>query len=250
VLVPRQDLTGADRQWAARVEPRDVIRYTTGSPTRGVTAGEYARVEQVDKQHNRLTVERENGERITYDPRRLQGVTAYREADRAFADGDRVQVTSPDRERRLANRKLGTIEQMDQTDKGSLQVRLDWGRSVAFSRESPLHLDYGYAVTSHSSQGQTADRVLVHVDPERAGDALVNRRFAYVALSRCRYDAHVYTNDKAGLADALDREHAHRQASVRWRPRLTYLIASRRAKKCNNSRSRRLQYLQPRRARK
>ena len=96
--------------------------------------------------------------------------------------------------------------------KGSLQVRLDSGRTAAFSREAPLHLDYGYAVTSHSSQGQTADRVLVHVDTERAGEALINRRFAYVALSRSRYDAHVYTNDKAGLADALGREHSHRSA--------------------------------------
>ena len=72
--------------------------------------------------------------------------------------------------------------------KGPVQVRLDSGRAVAFFRESRLHLDYGYAVTSHSSQGQTADRVLVDVDTERAGEALVNRRFAYVALSRSPYD--------------------------------------------------------------
>jgi hypothetical protein len=36
------------------------------------------------------------------------------------------------------------------------------------------HLDHGYAVTSHSSQGQTADRVLIHVDTELA--AKVSRR--------------------------------------------------------------------------
>jgi conjugative relaxase-like TrwC/TraI family protein len=213
VLVPRQDLTGADRQWAARYDPGDVVRYTTGSQARGLNAGEYVRVEQVDAQSNRVTVARESGERVSYDPRRLQGVTVYREADRAFAVGDRVQITSPDRERHLANRELGTIERMDSADaKGALRVRLDSGRLVAFEREKPVHLDYGYAVTSHSSQGQTADRVLVHVDSERAGDALVNRRFAYVALSRSRYDARVYTNDKAGLAQALGREHGHRSA--------------------------------------
>jgi hypothetical protein len=213
VLVPRQDLTGADRQWAARYERDDVVRYTTGSSARGLAAGEYVRVEHVDAEKNQLTIARQNGERVTYDPRRLQGVTVYRESERALSVGDRVQITSPDRERRLANRELGTVEALDQSDtKGSLQVRLDSGRAVAFAREAPLHLDYGYAVTSHSSQGQTADRVLVHVDTERAGDALVNRRFAYVALSRSRYDAHVYTNDKTGLAEALGREHAHRSA--------------------------------------
>jgi len=34
-----------------------------------------------------------------------------------------------------------------------------------FSGKHP-HLDHGYAMTSHYSQGQTADRVLIHVDTE------------------------------------------------------------------------------------
>jgi conjugative relaxase-like TrwC/TraI family protein len=211
VLVPRQDLTGVDRQWAARYDAGDVVRYTTGSRAVGVAAGEYARVEQVDASRNRLTVARDGGEHVTYDPRRLHGVTVYREEERAFSAGDRVQVTAPDRERQLANRELGTVETSPGAER-TLQVRLDSGRTAAFERDTPLHLDYGYAVTSHSSQGQTADRVLVHVDTDRAGEALVNRRFAYVALSRSRYDAHVYTNDRTGLAEALGREHAHRSA--------------------------------------
>jgi hypothetical protein len=64
-------------------------------------------------------------------------------------------------------------------------------------------------VTSHSSQGQTADRVLVHVDTERAFEQQVNRRLAYVAISRGRYDAQVYTNNKAHLTEALNREVSH-----------------------------------------
>jgi ATP-dependent exoDNAse (exonuclease V) alpha subunit len=124
----------------------------------------------------------------------------YREEDRAFSVGDRVQVTAPDKERHLANRELGAVEQVDPGSERTLQVRFDSGRTAAFERETPLHLDSGYAVTSHSSQGQTADRVLVHVDTDRAGEALVNRRFAYVALSRSRYDAQLYTNDRSSLA--------------------------------------------------
>jgi ATP-dependent exoDNAse (exonuclease V) alpha subunit len=72
--------------------------------------------------------------------------------------------------------------------------------------------DYGYAVTSHSSQGQTADRVLVQVDTEQAGEKLVNRRFAYVAVSRGRYDAQIYTNNRADLARRLERDVSHRSA--------------------------------------
>ena len=136
-----------------------------GSKVLGIQAGEYARVRRVHAPDNRLTVTRTTGEPVTYDPRRLQGVTLYREADRAFAVGDRVQFTAPYRERHVANRELGTLEQIDAS--GELRLRLDSGRPVTFSLDDHPHLDYGYAVTSHSSQGQTADRVLVHVDTER-----------------------------------------------------------------------------------
>jgi conjugative relaxase-like TrwC/TraI family protein len=209
-LVARQEITGADRQWAGRYEPGDLVRYTRGSKTHGVEAGEYARVERVNEKDNGVTVKRENGEHVSYDPRRLHGVMLYREAERAFSVGDRVQFTAPDRERHIANRELGTIKKID--DSGNLQLHLDSCRTVAFNIKDNPHLDYGYAVTSHSSQGQTVDRVLVHVDTEQAGERLVNRRLAYVAVSRGRYDAQVYTNDKGQLAEHLSRDVSHRSA--------------------------------------
>jgi ATP-dependent exoDNAse (exonuclease V) alpha subunit len=186
------------------------VRYTKGSKAFGIDAGEYARVEHVNAKENLVTVNRGDSHRVTYDPRRLQGVTLYRETDRVFGRGDRVQFTAPHRERHVANRELGTIEQIDRN--GHLRLRLDSGRTVAFAVRDHPHLDYGYAVTSHSSQGQTADRVLVHVDTARAADQLLNRRLAYVALSRSRYDAQIYTNDKTHLAETLSRDVAHQSA--------------------------------------
>jgi len=82
----------------------------------------------------------------------LLGVTLYREADRAFSRGDRVQITAPNREQRIANRELGTVENID--TKGNLRLRLDSGSFVSFNIKENPHLDYGYAVTSHSSQGR------------------------------------------------------------------------------------------------
>ncbi len=215
VLVARQEITGADRQWAMQYEVGDVVRYTRGSKTHGIGAGEYARVEGVNERENLVRVKRENGEQVSYDPRRLHGVTLYRETERGFSQGDRVQFTAPDREQHIANRELGTIEKID--DSGNLQVRLDSGRTVGFNVKDNPHLDYGYAVTSHSSQGQTADRVLIHVDTEQAGEKLVNRRLAYVAVSRGRYDAQIYTNNRADLAQGLERDVSHRSATEQTR---------------------------------
>jgi ATP-dependent exoDNAse (exonuclease V) alpha subunit len=215
VLVARQEITGADRQWAEQYDPGDVVRYTKGSKTHGIDAGEYTRVERINAKENLLTVKRDSGEEVSYDPRRLQGVTLYRETGRAFSQGDRVQFTAPNLDQHIANRETGTIEKIDAS--GNLQLRLDSGRAVAFNVKENPHLDYGYAMTSHSSQGQTADRVLVHVDTEQAGEKLVNRRLACVAVSRASYDAQIYTNDKGHLAKQLSRDISHRSAMERTR---------------------------------
>jgi len=47
----------------------------------------------------------------------------------------------------------------------------------------------GYAVTSHFSQGQTTDRVLIHADTELGAKDLLNSRMAYAADSCGAYDA-------------------------------------------------------------
>ncbi|MBY0507034.1 MAG: relaxase domain-containing protein [Bryobacteraceae bacterium] len=210
VLVARQEMTGADRAWAARYELGDVLRYSKGSQPMQIEAGEYARVVEIDGGKNRLTVEREDGEQVTYDPRRLQGVTVYRESERNFAEGDRVQFTAPDKGNRIANRELGTIEEIGAD--GQARVKLDSGREVQMDLNESAHLDYGYAVTSHSSQGATADRVLIHIDSETAGANLLNSRLAYVAVSRARHDAQIFTNDAESLGMKLDRDHSHSAA--------------------------------------
>jgi len=56
VLIARQEVTGADRQWAEQYRPGDVVRYTKGSRTLGLEAGEYVRVANVDGEQNLVTV--------------------------------------------------------------------------------------------------------------------------------------------------------------------------------------------------
>ncbi len=211
VLVPRQDLTAADRMWAARYSPGDVLLYSRSSQETGIAKGEYARVVSVDAPGNRLTVELKDGTKKTYDPRRQQGVSVYREQERSFSTGDRVQLTAPSAELKLANRELGTVESIGE---GRMALRMDDGRSVEIDPAKHPHLDHGYAVTSHSSQGQTADRVLIHVDTELGAKNLLNNRMAYVAVSRGARDAQVFTNDRKGLGVALGRDISHNNAHM------------------------------------
>jgi len=203
ILVPRQELTGAERQWASCYEPGDVICYTRGSREAGIESGSYTRVVKSDSTENQLTVVKQDGEEVTYDPKRLRGVSVYREVEREFAVGDRMIFTAPDKRLGVANRDLATIEGISRN--GAVSARLCDGRNVAFSNRDNPHFDHGYAVTSHNSQGLTAERVLVNMDTN-VHPELINPRFAYVSVSRASHDAQVFTNDAAMLAENLSRD--------------------------------------------
>jgi ATP-dependent exoDNAse (exonuclease V) alpha subunit len=203
VLTPRSDMTGADRAWAARYAPGDILHYLRGSKETGIEPGNYAQVVRTDPRENLITVQRSDGERVTYDPSRLRGVSAYREIEREFAVGDRVQLTAPNRDLQVANRDLGTLKSFDA--EGRITLRMDSGKEVAFDPKEMRHFDHGYAITSHSSQGLTSERVLVNMDTLLRPE-LMNSRFAYVSVSRASIDAQIFTNDAGKLAESLSRD--------------------------------------------
>jgi len=157
-------------------------------------------------------VVRADGSEQTYDPRRQQGVSVYRTEEKAFSVGDRIQFTAPANDLKVANRELGTVQSI--TDDGGIGLRMDGGRSVSIDPREYPHLDHGYAVTSHSSQGQTADRVLINIDTALGAKDLLNNRMAYVSVSRGAQDAQIFTNDRQQLPQALGRDVSHTSAHV------------------------------------
>jgi conjugative relaxase-like TrwC/TraI family protein len=200
-LAHRSDLTGAGRTWAALYNPGDVIHYESGSNALGFGRDSEARVVSVDARTNTLTVQKQDGEWVSYDPKRLYGVNVFEERSRNFSLGERVQFTAGNRDLGIANRDLGTITVLAER---SITVRMDGksGREVTFDPTEFRQLDHGYAVTSHSSQGLTADRVIANIDTD-SSRSLINDRLAYVAISRASYDARIYTNSAATLGERL-----------------------------------------------
>jgi ATP-dependent exoDNAse (exonuclease V) alpha subunit len=169
----------------------------------GIESGAYGTVAAINPNANLLSVEMQSGTFATYDPRRLSGVSVYRETIHEFSVGDRIQFTAPDKALGVANRDLAVIESM--TPDGRISARLDGGRQIEFNPGEHRHFDHGYAVTSHSAQGLTCERVLVHADTGVHPD-LLNARFGYVSVSRASHEATVFTNDSAKLGQQLGVE--------------------------------------------
>ena len=131
------------------------------------------------------------------------GVSVYQEIERELSVGDRIQFTAPDKSLGVANRDMAAIEAIHPD--GRLSIRLDNNRQIEFNPNEHRHLYHGYAVTSHSAQGLTAERVLVHADTSVHPD-LLNSRFGYVSISRASHEATLFTDDLAKLGPQLGAE--------------------------------------------
>jgi conjugative relaxase-like TrwC/TraI family protein len=210
VLVNRQSITEEDQNWAHKFVEGDVLRYVKSNKTIGVAAREYVRVHAVDEKTNMITISKEDGQKVHYDARLVQGVQVFREEERAFAVGDRIQFTSKFHTKDIANREMATI--LDINGPGLLQLQMDSGRKIAFNLDQHPHLDYGYGMTSNTSQSDTVDHVLVHVDSSRGHRGLINERMAYVSISRATQSATIFTNDAESLGWELSKGVSHSMA--------------------------------------
>jgi ATP-dependent exoDNAse (exonuclease V) alpha subunit len=118
----------------------------------------------------------------------------------ALAAGDMIRITNngstADKKHALHNGDLYRVRKFD--DEGN--IVLANGSSIA---KGFGHIDYGYVVTSHASQGKTVDRVLVGQSSD-SFPASSQEQF-YVSASRARKSVTVYTDNKQALRQAISR---------------------------------------------
>ena len=132
-------------------------------------------------------------------PKLRHDATLYRKEQITLAPGDVVRVTKTDRGLGLHN---GDRVQVTGVSPGHLTVETDKGKRVSIPADRPMHVQHGYATTVHSSQGLTANRVLIDANTR---SLTTNRAAFYVAISRPRNDLRLFTNDPDGLRKAVDR---------------------------------------------
>lgn len=211
VLENRTDMTGAQRTWAKQYEVGNVLLYGRTSKVYGIKADQYAKVMAVDDERNTITVRKDDGDVVTYDPSRFKGILgAYRFASRNLAVGDLIQFTANSKSLALCNRDRAVIREFtpDRKVRAQLYQGPDQplGRIITFDPADFRHVDHGYAFTSHSAQGLTETNTILNVDTANMNPLLINERLAYVAGSRMRLNLTIYCNDAGSLAEALSRD--------------------------------------------
>ncbi|WP_427047328.1 MobF family relaxase [Halomonas casei] len=201
----RKDTTQAERRFSQNYQVGDIIQPEKDYESRGLMRGQNYTVLD-NGPGNQLTVEGAEGKTIKFSPSQVRKISVYEHERNEFSPGDRVRITRNDAKLDLAN---GDRFSVVSSQNDELKLKNDEGREVTLSGEKALHLDYAYATTVHSSQGLTADRVLVDA---QTNSRVTARDVHYVAISRARFEASIYTNSSAKLAKAVERENGKNAA--------------------------------------
>ncbi|HDQ4405518.1 TPA: conjugative relaxase [Pseudomonas aeruginosa] len=200
----RTDTTQAERRFSKYYRVGDMIQPEVDYKKTGLKRGELYEIKDTGP-GNRLTLQSAAGELVSINPMQHTKLSVYQAERAELAPGDKVRITRNDAALDLANGDRFTVEAVT---KDAVTLRSEH-RSIVLSTDKPLHLDHAYATTVHSSQGLTADRVLIDADSKSKTTA---KDVYYVAISRARFDARIYTDDIAALPRAISRENVKHAA--------------------------------------
>ncbi|OAN53525.1 MobF family relaxase [Sphingobium sp. TCM1] len=153
----------------------------------------------------------EHGRTIQWDPRlgRASQINVFQEEKRALAAGDRIQWRLVNKELDLKNAERGTVERLE----GAVAtIRWDRdGRSQEVDLSRHKNWDHGYGETVYSAQSKTSDRVYVLAP---VNSPLVTGQNYYTAITRARFGASLWTENRERLVEKLKARSGEKTSSL------------------------------------
>ncbi|MEJ1933619.1 MobF family relaxase, partial [Nostoc sp. NIES-2111] len=197
-----KDLTRVQMRYTHNFELGDMVMPTRSYKRRGLEKGQLYSV--VGKDSDQITLKASNGQYFHVDTGFDKAVYQHQHIE--IAEGDRLRWTKNDRQ---LGRRNGQEFVVKAIAGSNAQIEyLDSGRTEIINLQQAQHLDYAIVSTTYSSQGKTADRVLM------AADNTIGQESFYVAVSRARYDLKLYTEDKDSLLALAQSSRAKENALV------------------------------------
>ena len=208
MVVPRTvnlSWTEQERASAASYEPGLLVQFKAHAP--GFQKGERARVVDVSARDGAVLVRKNNGDVVNLSLTHAQRFAVYAVRELPVAAGDKLKITQNCTLRDLRFRE-GRSMQLNNGDTVAVAgFTQEGGVVLKDGKVLPRnfgHLAHGYVITADSAQAKTVDSVFIGVGQDSM--AAVDMRRAYVAISRARDEARIYTDDKAGLFRVCRRD--------------------------------------------
>jgi conjugative relaxase-like TrwC/TraI family protein len=208
-------LTKAEARDARSYEIGDVVRFARDYPDKGIAKRESVTVIGIDPAKHAVALEKANGQTVDWRPRQWGAgkSEAFTPASVELMKGDRIEFTRNDRNLSRENGGRAQVVSVNAQDQ-TARVRLNSGKfqTLDLNKSTDQHLRHGYVQTAHAAQGRTAERVMIHADSRATN--LVDQKMMYVAVSRAKMSAAVYTNDRAKLVSAISERAGLTQTTI------------------------------------
>ena len=153
----------------------------------------------------------EHGRTIQWDPRlgRASQINVFKDEKRDLAEGDRIQWRLVNKELGLKNAERGTVERLD-----GMIATIRWdrdGKAQEIDLSRHKNWDHGYGETVYSAQSKTYDRVYVLAP---VNSPLVTGQNYYTAITRARFGASLWTEDRERLVEKLTLRSGEKTSSL------------------------------------
>jgi conjugative relaxase-like TrwC/TraI family protein len=188
--------TDAQKRNLRNFQPGQVLEFHRS--VKGVRRQESLEVVRVEK--GQIVARNAQGDERRFTSKQNQCFSVYEKQTLDIASGDRVLLTANRREQdfRATNGELATVRRIDSQGR----MELEDGRVLPAGYR---HVEHGYAVTAHRSQGKTVDAVVISAEA-------MKKELFYVAASRGRESVTVVTSDAELLKDSIARSGARQSA--------------------------------------
>ena len=128
-----------------------------------------------------------------------------------LAEGDRVMFTRNDYQIDVRNGQRGTVSEIDEKNK-TIKVEMDNKQDKTIDTEKYNHIEYGWASTTHKSQGATAEKAYVYGHTQ---EPMASQQSTYVQISRAKEETKIYAvNGERSIERPWQQEQSGKENSL------------------------------------
>lgn len=193
-----KDLTSVQMRFTHNYLIGDVVMPLRNYKRLGLAKGELYTIVKIEDA--RLTLQSSDGTTKTVSPNEFRQAV-YERQQLEIAKGDRLRWTRNDH---TLGRRNGQEFTVTAIEGSTAKIEYKGGKTEQIDLQSSQHLDHALVSTTYSSQGKTAERVLVSISADRT----LGKESFYVAASRAKYDLQIYAEDRLALLERALVSHA------------------------------------------
>lgn len=166
----------------------------------------YYRIAGVDRDNHIVSLADAAGNARLLSPREAvrEGVTLYVRESVDVSAGDKMRFTKTDVERGYIANSVWEVSKVE-GDSVTIKSGSETRTLQPTLKQEDRHIDLAYAITAHGAQGASEQFAIALQGVEGARKSLVNHASVYVPLSRAKQHVQVYTDDKAGWLQAIEK---------------------------------------------